>query len=104
MRQVLCPLLVGRDEEIGYLQAALTAAEAGRGGTAFFAGEAGIGKSRLVRETSRVAGARGFAVLAGRSVAGGVPTPFRPYAEALVDGFGIPEQLRYAEMLHPENI
>jgi acyl-CoA oxidase len=22
----------------------------------------------------------------------------------LVDGFGIPEQLRYAEMLHPENI
>ncbi|WP_319437343.1 acyl-CoA dehydrogenase [Mycobacterium sp. RTGN5] len=28
----------------------------------------------------------------------------RPYAELLVDGFGIPEQLRYAEMLHPENL
>ena len=28
----------------------------------------------------------------------------RPYAEQLIDGFGIPEQLRYAEMLHPENI
>ena len=28
----------------------------------------------------------------------------RPYADLLVDGFGIPEQLRYAEMLHPENI
>ncbi|KUI01922.1 acyl-CoA dehydrogenase [Mycobacterium sp. IS-3022] len=28
----------------------------------------------------------------------------RPYAELLVDGFGIPEQLRYAEMLHPERI
>jgi acyl-CoA oxidase len=28
----------------------------------------------------------------------------RPYAEMLVEGFGIPEQLRYAEMLHPENI
>jgi acyl-CoA oxidase len=28
----------------------------------------------------------------------------RPYAELLVDGFGVPEQLRYAEMLHPENI
>ncbi|WP_197380033.1 acyl-CoA dehydrogenase family protein [Mycolicibacterium mengxianglii] len=26
----------------------------------------------------------------------------RPYAELLVDGFGIPEQLRYAEMLHPD--
>ncbi|CAN5829182.1 acyl-CoA dehydrogenase [soil metagenome] len=28
----------------------------------------------------------------------------RPYAEDLVDGFGIPEQLRYAEMLHPEHL
>lgn len=28
----------------------------------------------------------------------------RPYAELLVNGFGIPEQLRYAEMLHPEHI
>ncbi|ULE31981.1 acyl-CoA dehydrogenase family protein [Mycobacterium sp. IDR2000157661] len=28
----------------------------------------------------------------------------RPYAELLVDGFGVPEQLRYAEMLHPEKI
>ncbi|PQM47908.1 hypothetical protein C1Y40_01878 [Mycobacterium talmoniae] len=28
----------------------------------------------------------------------------RPHAEVLVDGFGIPEPLRYAEMLHPENL
>jgi acyl-CoA oxidase len=28
----------------------------------------------------------------------------RPYAKTLVDGFGIPEPLRYAEMLHPEHL
>jgi acyl-CoA oxidase len=28
----------------------------------------------------------------------------RPHALLLVEGFGIPEQLRYAEMLHPEHI
>ena len=28
----------------------------------------------------------------------------RPHAKTLVDGFGIPEPLRYAEMLHPENL
>ncbi len=28
----------------------------------------------------------------------------RPHAETLVDGFGIPESLRYAEMLHPEHL
>jgi len=28
----------------------------------------------------------------------------RPYAETLVDGFGIPAPLRYADMLHPEKL
>lgn len=28
----------------------------------------------------------------------------RPHARTLVDGFGVPEELRYAEMLHPENL
>ena len=28
----------------------------------------------------------------------------RPHATLLVEGFGVPEQLRYAEMLHPEHI
>jgi hypothetical protein len=84
VRQVLCPVLVGRDEEARHLQAALGAAQAGHGGMVFVTGEAGIGKSRLVRGTAHAAGARGFAVLTGRAVAGGVPTPFRPFAEALV--------------------
>jgi DNA-binding CsgD family transcriptional regulator len=83
VRQVLCPVLVGRDEEARRLHAALAAAQEARGGTLLLAGEAGIGKSRLVREAARAARARGFVILAGRAVAGGVPTPFRPFAEAL---------------------
>lgn len=83
MPQVLCPVLVGRDEEARWLRAVLTAAGTGRGSTVFLAGEAGIGKSRLVREVTRAAAENGLAVLAGRAVAGGAPTPFRPFAEAL---------------------
>src|SRR5579864_4002571 len=83
MRPALCPVLVGRDAEAGRLRAALAGALAGRGGTVLVAGEAGIGKSRLVRETVAGARERGSAVLTGRAVAGGVPTPFRPFAEAL---------------------
>jgi predicted ATPase len=45
VRQVLCPVLVGRDEETRHPRAALARAEAGRGGTVPLAGEAGIGKS-----------------------------------------------------------
>jgi DNA-binding CsgD family transcriptional regulator len=80
---VLCPVLVGRDEEFRQLEAALTAVKTGHGGTILLAGEAGIGKSRLARETARAATACGLTVLAGRSVAGGISTPFRPFAEAL---------------------
>ena len=67
---MLCPVLVGRDEETRHLQAALAAAGAGHGRTVFLTGEAGIGKSRLVRETARAAGASGRLVLTGRAVAG----------------------------------
>jgi DNA-binding CsgD family transcriptional regulator/tetratricopeptide (TPR) repeat protein len=84
MQQALCPVLVGRDQETRHLQAALATAGAGRGRTVFITGEAGIGKSRLVRETAHAARERGLLVLAGRAVAGGAPTPFRPFAEALV--------------------
>jgi predicted ATPase len=98
--QVLCPVLVGRDEEARLLRAALTAARAGRGSTVFVAGEAGIGKSRLVREVTRTAAESGLAVLAGRAVAGGAPTPFRPFAEALTSA-GRAGRLPSSEELGP---
>ena len=50
MRQVLCPVLVGREEELRVLLEALDGAVAGRGTTVVVTGEAGAGKSRLVRE------------------------------------------------------
>jgi hypothetical protein len=83
VRQVLCPVLVGRAGEVRHLEAALAAAGAGRGGVVLITGEAGIGKSRLVREAARAAEALGLVVLTGRAVASDVPTPFRPFAEAL---------------------
>jgi len=94
MRPALCPVLVGRDSEIGFLEAALVSAQDGHGGVVFMAGEAGIGKSRLAREISQSARPRGHPVLIGRAVAGGVPTPFRPFAEALAASLrpgGLPE-------------
>jgi DNA-binding CsgD family transcriptional regulator len=80
---VLCPVLVGRDDEARRLRAAVEAAHAGHGGALFLVGEAGVGKSRLVRETAHAAEASGMVVLTGRAVDGGVPAPFRPFAEAL---------------------
>jgi predicted ATPase len=84
MRQVLCPVLVGREDELRVLLGALDGAAAGRGTTALVVGEAGSGKSRLARELSGVASARGLPVLTGRAAAGAVPVAFRPLAEAVL--------------------
>jgi DNA-binding CsgD family transcriptional regulator/tetratricopeptide (TPR) repeat protein len=86
MRQVLCPVLVGREEEVQTLLDALDRAADGHGGMFFVTGEAGVGKSRLVREVSRLARSRGLPVLTGRAVSGGVPLAFRPLAEAVLGG------------------
>ena len=84
MADVLCPVVLGRDAELGMLRAALSAAAGGAGGLVFVTGEAGIGKSRLVREIQSDARARDVAVLAGRAAPGGASTPYRPLTEALL--------------------
>ena len=66
------------------LRAALGAAADGAGGLVFVTGEAGIGKSRLVREVASEARARDVGVVAGRAVPGGASTPYRPLTEALL--------------------
>ena len=81
---MLCPVLVGRAVESGVLADALQRAGGGHGAVVFVAGEAGVGKSRLVREVSELATARGYLSLAGRAAELAVPVPFRPIVEALM--------------------
>ena len=84
MAEVLCPVMVGREAELGALDDALAAALAGAGRMVFVTGESGIGKSRLARELAGRARAAGAAVISGRAVPGGSSTPYRPLTEALL--------------------
>jgi DNA-binding CsgD family transcriptional regulator len=81
--QVSCPSLVGRVDETAALEAALDQAIAGAGSFVWVSGEAGVGKSRVVKELCDVAAVRGLPVLVGRAVDTGTPVPFRPLFEAL---------------------
>jgi DNA-binding CsgD family transcriptional regulator len=98
MRQVLCPVLVGREEKVRVLADGLDRAAEGHGGTFFVVGEAGVGKSRLVREVSGLARSRGLPVLTGRAVSSGVPVAFRPLAEAVLGGLRRRGQLDVPEL------
>jgi predicted ATPase len=82
--QVLCPVVVGRRAEIRALESALDGALAGRGGCVVITGEAGIGKSRLIRELARMAAGRRVPVVTGRAVPPSASAAYRPVTEALL--------------------
>ena len=65
------------------LRSALDRLATGHGTTLVVLGEAGVGKSRLVREAAADAGARRVPVLIGRAVERDSPNALRPLAEAL---------------------
>jgi predicted ATPase len=83
MGDIQCPVLIGRDAELGVLTASLNQAGS-NGGLVILAGEAGVGKSRIARELASLASAHGFTVVAGRAVQAASPVPLRPIIEALI--------------------
>ena len=69
--------LVGRDWEVAALAAMLDRSAAGRGSVVGISGPAGIGKTRLVRETVRLAEARGLEVFGSFCESHATDVPFR---------------------------
>src|SRR6201996_25869 len=75
--------MVGRDGELGRLLTLLDEAEAGRSVAALVSGDAGVGKTRLINEVTRLAAGRGFTVLSGQCAELGDSVPYLPLADAL---------------------
>ena len=75
---------VGRLRELERLEEGIRKAAAGQGGTVLLAGDAGIGKTRLVTELGARARAAGAQTLVGRCIdLVGAEVPYLPVAEAL---------------------
>ncbi|TQM14403.1 helix-turn-helix transcriptional regulator [Pseudonocardia kunmingensis] len=75
--------LVGREDELGALVAALETVRQGRMATVFLTGDAGVGKTRLVQELVRRADGAGATVLLGAASDIAESPPFWPVASAL---------------------
>lgn len=89
MEPVRCPVIMGRDREVAALRAALERARTSRGGRVVLAGEAGLGKSRLLGELAEVMRTHGGLAVTGPAVASGSVTPFRPVSEALMQALRV---------------
>ncbi len=79
---------VGREREMGELERAWEAAQAGRGQILAVLGEAGVGKSRLLHEFKGLVGS-GCRVLEGFSVSHGKASAYLPLLELLKGYFRI---------------
>ena len=75
---VVCPTLIGRDLEVGAARALIERAWQARGQVALIVGEAGVGKSRLLRTMMDEARAEGFLLLRGQSFESDASIPYAP--------------------------
>ena len=75
--------LVGRTAELAALKAAVESSVRGRGSLVLVAGEAGMGKSRLVEEATVYARLRGAQVLFGHCYETEAARPYLPFVEAI---------------------
>lgn len=83
-RQQGSPILIGRDREWTWLSDAFEAAASGEPTVAIIGGEAGVGKTRLVREFTASATEKGALVLTGGCLQlGEEGLPFAPISAAL---------------------
>jgi class 3 adenylate cyclase/tetratricopeptide (TPR) repeat protein len=85
--------LVGRERELAMLRERFHEVKAGRGQVVGIAGEAGLGKSRLVLEFRRALAQAGETVtwLEGHCISFGQASPFLPLIELLRENFQIDE-------------
>ena len=81
--RVLCPRLVGREEQLFALEDALLAAHRGESRLVALGGEAGVGKTRLAGELAGGAQRLGWNVLWGGCSEAELPIPYLPVVEAL---------------------
>jgi class 3 adenylate cyclase/tetratricopeptide (TPR) repeat protein len=79
--------LVGRNELLPVLRAALDGAEAGAAPLLLIAGEPGVGKTRLAQEVTVEARNRGFVVAAGRCYEPEQTVAYYPFLDALTTLF-----------------
>jgi hypothetical protein len=84
-------VFVGRKTELARLSAAFEGARTGFGSVAMVAGEAGAGKTRLLREFEAFELERGVLVLWGGAREAGGASPYRPWEQALEGPVAAPD-------------
>jgi class 3 adenylate cyclase/tetratricopeptide (TPR) repeat protein len=84
--------MIGRDQELSKLANRIKDVVRGQGGIVSIIGEAGIGKSRLLAEVSRLNEIEGALLLEGRALSVGQSLSFHPFVDLLKHWAGIADE------------
>lgn len=101
IERALCPVLIGRDEQLSLLEDALLAAHRGEGQMVVLAGEAGMGKTRLASELQKRALKAGTTVMWGGCSEADLALPYLPFLEAVGNYLATADLARLGEQLGP---
>jgi DNA-binding CsgD family transcriptional regulator/tetratricopeptide (TPR) repeat protein len=88
-KPILCPILVGRESYLDRLRQHLDEVPNGHGQTFLLAGEAGIGKSRLVAEAKAWAQQNGLMILQGNCFEPDRVLPYGPILDLLREAIAV---------------
>src|SRR5687768_6516749 len=79
--QILCPLLIGRDAEVGQVNALWVETRRGHGRTVLVSGEGGVGKSAAIRDFGQRAPGLGIRAFTGECTEIDARRPFGPFID-----------------------
>src|SRR5438876_883515 len=100
-KPVVCPVLIGRASDLAALHLLIDQTKSGEGQVALLSGEAGIGKSRLVREAKAYATGQGFLVVQGNCFPTDVSYPYAPLLDLLHTLLDHPDTTLISAVLKP---
>src|SRR6266480_1182305 len=100
-KPIVCPVVVGRTPDLAALYLLIDSTKSGLGQVALLSGEAGIGKTRLVKEAKAYATAQDFLVVQGNCFPTDLTYPYAPLLDLLRFLFSNPDMAAISAELKP---
>src|SRR6516162_8823536 len=98
---VVCPVVIGRTHESTAIHQLIESTKSGQGQVALLSGEAGIGKSRLVKEAKAYATDLNFRVVQGNCFPTDLSFPYAPLLDLIRSLLTHPDSTNIQAMLKP---
>ena len=100
-KPVVCPVVIGRTTELTAIHELIESTKSGQGQVVLLSGEAGIGKSRLVKEAKAYATSLNFRVVQGNCFPTDLSCPYAPILDLIRTLLAHSDSTKIQDMLKP---